>query len=193
MNIKKINPLFCLLAGIIALSSCSSTKVISDIDPTEDFSQFKTFEYLGWTNQSDQLLNRFDRERIESSFENEAKKRGLSQVNSKGDIIITLFVGGQVKTRKSANTTHMGMSGMGTRGMRAPGWGWGAGHSTTTIHESSYIEGTLMVEVYDRLDKKLIWQAMATKVVSEDPKRREKEIPKTVKKLMSKYPVKPIK
>jgi hypothetical protein len=81
--------------------------------------------------------------------------------------------------------------------MRSPGWGWGGGmgmaQSTTTYNETQYLEGTLMIEMFDRADKKLIWQAVGTKRVAEDPKMREKDIPRKVAAIMNAYPVKPEK
>ena len=87
----------------------------------------------------------------------------------------------------------MGMGrGMHRRGMRSPGWGWGTAHSTTVITESQYLEGSLIIEAYDPDDKLLIWQAIGTKTVSEDPKKRAKDIPKKVAAIMKEYPVKPV-
>jgi hypothetical protein len=156
-NLLKTSILLSLFALIY--SGCSSTKVISDQDPAEDFTQIKTFEYYGWADNSDQMLNRFDKERIESAFAEEGKKRGLTQVDSNGDVIVILFISGEMKTQTTANTNTMGMGGMGGRGrgMRSPGWGWGATHSTTTINETNYLEGTLMIEMYNRADQKLIF------------------------------------
>jgi len=195
MNIKYQKAILYFLT-ITILSSCSSFKVVSDIDETEDFTQFKTFEYLGWAEDSDQILNRFDKERIESSFLEEAQKRGMNKVESGGDVIAALYVLGEKRTEQIAQTTTMGgMRGMGgrrARGMRHPGWGWGAAHSTT-IRENQYLEGTLAIELYDQADKKLIWQAVGKKRVAEDRQRRAAEIPKFISAIMEKYPVKPIK
>ena len=178
---------------ITILTNCSGLKVVSDKDDTEDFTQFKTFEYWGWAENSDQVLNRFDKERIESSFAEEAKKRGMTKVESGGDVIASLFVVGQAKTEQTAHTTTMGMGGRGGRGMRSPGWGWGTAHSTTVINENQYVEGTIMIELFDQAEKKLIWQALGTKRISDDPQKRERGIPKMVAAIMKKYPVKPIK
>jgi hypothetical protein len=199
MKTIKIKSIIYLLA-LVQFSSCSSTKVISDIDKTEDFTQFKTFEFYGWAENSDKVLTRFDKERIEAAFVEEAKKRGLTGVKENGDVIVSLFVVGEVKTQTTANTTTngMGMGGMGgmggRRGHRGMG-GWGAGttQSHTVINETNYIEGRLMVEMFDVAEKKLIWQAIGTKRVSEDPKKREKGIPNKVAAIMREYPVKPIK
>jgi uncharacterized protein DUF4136 len=195
-NVKLISIIYLLV--IIQFSSCSSVKVFSDKDKTEDFSQFSTFEFYGWADNSDQVLTRFDKERIEAAFAEEAKKRGLIGVKKNGDVIVSLFILGEVKTQKTANTTTTGMGGMNTmgrghRGMGGPSWGWGATQSHTVINETNYIEGKLMVEMFDVEDKKLIWQALGTKRISEDPKKREKGIPKKVAAIMKTYPITPLK
>ena len=186
-----------LLSMIILFlfSSCSSTKVISDKDSSEDFTQFKTFEYYGWADNSDQALTRFDKERIEAAFAEEGRKRGITQVESNGDVIVVLFVTGEIKTQTTAQTSTMGMGGMNGRGrgMGGPGWGWGATQSHTVINETNYLVGTLMIEMFDIEDKKLIWQAIGTKTISENPKKRERGIPNKVAAIMREYPVKPIK
>ena len=189
---------FIYLLALIQFSSCSSVKVFSDKDKTEDFTQFNTFEFYGWAENSDQALTRFDKERIEAAFIEEAKKRGMTGVKENGDVIVSLFILGEVKTQKTANTTTTGMGGMNTmgrghRGMGGPAWGWGATQSHTVVNETNYIEGRLMVEMFDVEDKKLIWQAVGTKRISEDPKKREKGIPNKVSAIMKTYPVKPIK
>lgn len=183
-----------LILLAFAVSSCSSTKVVSDKDSSIDFNEIRTYSFIGWTEDSDQVLTRFDKERIEKAFAMEAIKRGLDLNNENPDVLAALFVVGEIKTQKSATTTTTGMGGMGARGMRHPGWGWGGGmnmsQSHTTINETNYIEGTLMIELFDPDEEKLIWQAIGKKRVSEDPKKRETGIPKKVEAIMKAYPVK---
>ena len=188
------------LLGLFYLTGCSGVKVISDKDPSVDFSEFKTYEFFGWADNSDQKMTRFDRERIEQAFREEASKRGLSKAETNGDLIVTLNVIGKIKTQQTANTTTtaMGMGpgmgrGMGRAGMRGPGWGWGTAHSTTVINETQYLQGSLIIEAYDKDDKLLIWQAIGTKTVNEDPQKRARDIPKKVTAIMKKYPVDPKK
>ena len=68
-------------------------------------------------------------------------------------------------------------------------WGWGNGHANTTYSENDYIKGTLVIDVYDNSTNQLIWQGVASGTVKENPKKREKSIPKTVGKLMKKFPI----
>jgi hypothetical protein len=201
---NKIQIILALFA-LWVFTNCSGLKVISDMDSTEDFTQLKKFEYAGWANDSDQSLNRFDRERIEAAFANEAELRGLEIVDSGGDAIAVLYVLKNIRTEKVANTTTTGMGmggmgmggmGMGRAGMVGPGWGWGGGMSSsqTRITEQQYLEGTLIIEIYDTKRKNLVWMAAGTSSnVSEDPKKRQKTFPKAVQSIMKEYPVKPIK
>ena len=177
------------------LSSCSSVHVQSDYDHSVDFTKYKTIQYYGWAKNSDQLLTRFDKERIERAFAAEFRKRGMEIVKDNGDLIVALYVVTKEKTEKTATTTHMGGGyGYGYRRYGyGPGWGWGGGTSYTTINEDDYTEGTLVVAVYDAKAKKLIWQSIGTKTVSENSNNREQRIAKAVEKIMSKYPVPPIK
>jgi hypothetical protein len=57
-----------LLLTIVFMGACSSLTVKSDYDKEADFTKYKTFEYYGWAEDSDKILNRFDKERIENAF-----------------------------------------------------------------------------------------------------------------------------
>ncbi len=139
------------------LVSCSGLKVVTDLDKSVDFSQYKTLEYYGWADNSGEKLNDLDRGRIEKAFGEEFKKRGMSFVEkgSGGDLIVTLHIVGEEKTQLNANTTgtgaYGGYGGYGGYYGYGPGYGWGGGYSTTTVTEYNYTVGTLLVSVYDAL------------------------------------------
>jgi len=192
---KKIAFLIIGVAGLMLLNSCSSLKVYSDVDATVDFSEFKTLEYYGWAEESDQLLTQLDKERIEKAFGAEFKRRGIDVVESGGDMIVTLFIVVEQKKGATATTTSMGGGYGGYYGGYygyGPGWGWGGGHSTTSIQEYDYAVGTLVIDVFDAENEKLIWEGIGTKTVDENPQTRDKNIPRAVKAIMSKFPVKPV-
>lgn len=184
------NLFIAVLAGIL-FSSCSTITVVSDLDKSVDFNQYKTFEYYGWTDNSDQILNRFDKERIEQAFGNEFASRNLSIVEKgQGELIVSLYIVTEQKTQTTANTTTMG--GYGGYYGYGPGYGWGGGHSTTTFNEYDYTDGTLIVSVFDAEKEQLIWESVGKGTVSENPAKREANIPKAVAQIMSKYPVQPV-
>ena len=173
----------------LILFSCSGLKVVSDLDPTVDFTKYTKLEYYGWAENSDKILNRFDKERIENAFGEEFRKRGVEVVESGGDIVVSLYIITEQKTAKSATTNHMG--GYGGYYGYGPGYRWGGGHSTTTYHEYDYTVGTLVVSVFDAEKKELVWEAVGEGTIDENPQAREKSTPRAVAQIMSKYPVAP--
>lgn len=168
-------------------------QVKSDYDKEADFTTYKTYKFIGWEKNSDQILNDFDKKRILESFQKELTARGMTKDDSNPDVGITLFIVVEQKTSTTAYTNYNG--GMGYGYGRWGGWraGYGMGSSTTTYSEDDYLEGTIVIDFYDESNKKLVWQGILKKEVVENPKKREKTIPKAVNKLMYQYPVKPSK
>lgn len=175
---------------VIMSNSLLFAQVKSDYDKEADFTKYKTYKFLGWEEKSDQILNDFDKKRLLESFQKELTARGMTKDESNPDVGITLFIVVQQKTSTTAYTNYNG--GMGYGYGRWGGWGagYGMGSSTTTYSEDDYLEGTIVIDFYDESTKKLVWQGIMTKEVVENPKKREKSIPKAVNKLMYKYPVK---
>ena len=188
---KTITKLLSIAFMAMLMASCSSVKITTDYDKTVDFTKLKTFEYYGWADDSDRILNDLEKRRIEAAFGDEFKKRGLKYVESGGDMIVVLHIMTQDKTQYNATTTGMGYGGYYGYG---PRWGWGPGMtmSTTTVSEYNYTVGTLVIDIFDAAEEKLIWESIATKTVDENPETREKNIPKIVAKIMASYPIKPI-
>ena len=174
------------------VTSCSSIKVTSDYDKETDFSKYKTFEYYGWTKESDQVLNQFDKDRIEKAFAAEFAKRDLKFVKENGDMVVSLYLVIDQKTSVTAYTDHYG----GGWGYGA-GWGWYGGYggmsqSTTRYSEQDYLEGTLVVDVFDKARKKLIWQGVGRKTIEENPDKRERMVPVVAESIMRPFPIKPV-
>jgi hypothetical protein len=197
MKLTPFDPMVLLaLIGLLS-TSCASVKSTSDYDKSVDFSQYKTYEYYGWGENSDQILNQFDKERIEKAVSEELAKRGMNYVKSGGDAVVALFIVVDQKTSTTAYTNYY------NNGPYAydPGWGWGpgmaygggmGGTSTTTYSENDYLVGTLLIDVWDKEKEKLAWQGVGSKTVDENPKNREKNIQKAVAKIMEAYPVEPL-
>jgi len=187
--------IYSLAAFLLLLSSCSSLTVSSDYDKTIDFTKFKTASYYGWADNSDKLLSPFDKERLEQSFANEFNKRGITFVKEGGELTVALFIQTQQQQETTATTTGMGMGYRGYGGYwgYGPGWGWGGGMAQTTYNTYNYTVGTLVCDVFDTQEKKLIWEGIGQGTVDDNPQTREENIPKAVAKIMAEYPVPPIK
>lgn len=186
-NLKFIG-LLCL--AILACNALQA-QVKSDYDKETDFSQYNTYTFIGWQNDSDKILNDFDKKRILDALKTEFTDRGMNLVESGGDAAITLYVVVEGKTSTTAYTNYN--AGLGYTGR----WGWGMGMdvgatSTTSYTQNDYKEGTLVIDMYDEESKHLVWQGLLQTEVQEKPEKRDKSIPKKIGKLMKEYPVKPI-
>jgi len=176
---------FIVLVGGLLLN-CSSIKVTSDSEKTTDFSQYKTYSFLGWQNDSDKIMNDFDKKRMHDAFKSEFQSRNLKFVEKGGDMSISLFIVINKETSVTAYTNYYGGGGYGR--YRRYGGGWG-GSTSTSYSENDYLKGTLVMDAFDEQSGEQIWQGVAAGTVQEKPEKREKSIPKTVAALMKKFPV----
>jgi len=182
-----------ILTLILAFSFVFSygQKVTGDYEKTTDFSKYKTYQFIGWQDDSDKVMNDFDKKRLREAFQEEMRSRQFELVESGADIAISSFIVVDQKTSTTAYTNYYGGAGYG-RGRRYGG-GWGGGYASTSYSESDYLQGTLVLDMYDTQTKDLLWQGVAKGTVSEKPEKREKKIPKSIKKLMKKFPVDKVK
>lgn len=186
-----IKPFSVFIIAVLATVQCYG-QLRSDYDKTVDFTKYKTMTFLGWQDNSDQLINDLDKERLLTSLGREFQARNLTFVKEGGELAVTLYLIIDSKTSRTAYTNYTGGMGYGGRWGYGYGVGYGGmgmGSSTTTVQEYDYEVGTFIVSVYDSASKKLIWQAISKGTINDNPKRREKTIPKGIKKLMKKYPV----
>jgi Domain of unknown function (DUF4136) len=182
---KSVRAIF-ILTVLFAITSCSTVKVVADVDKSVDFSVYKTYSFLGWQDNSDRLLTDFDKKRVRDAFASEFEARGMSYIEENGDMDITLFFVIDQKTSTTAYTDYYGGR---YGGYHRYGGGWGYGYATTTYNESDYLEGTLVMDVFDGTSKDQVWQGIATATIVENPAKREKTIPVKIGALMNKFPV----
>jgi hypothetical protein len=190
---NKLNKSFALLLITFFTTSLFYGQITSDYDKSVDFTKYKTYSFEGWQDNSDQLINELDKKRILDSFGEEFSSRNLQYVEQGGDMIVTLYLAIDQKTSKTAYTDYHGDMGYGGGWGYGYGRGWGygmgMGTATTTYSENVYDVGTFVVDVYDGESKKLVWEGISRKTINQNPKKREKTIPKGVKKLMKKFPI----
>ena len=175
-----------MLALAVAMTSCSTVKVVVDMDKTADFSHYKTYSFLGWQNNSDQTLSELDQKRIRDAFISEFERRGLKPVENNGDMQVSLFIVVDQKTSVTAYTNYYGGR---YGGYHRYSGGWGYGYANTTYHESDYLQGTLVMDVFDGKSKDQVWQGIANKTLNENPAKREKTIPANIQSLLRKFPI----
>ena len=165
-------------------------QITTDYDKSVDFTKFKTVTFIGWAENSDEHITDLDKDRIIAAFEHEFQSRNLVKDIINPDMVVSLYVVVKDKTSVTSYSNYYG--GMGYR--RSFGYGYGgAGYGSTSYSQRDYREGTIIIDFFDEKEKNLIWEGILKKEVKEKAKKREKTIPENIRKLMYKFPIKPVK
>jgi hypothetical protein len=183
----KIIKAISILALVIAAVSCSPVKVVVDMKDSPDFSKYQTYSFLGWQNQSGDLLSVEDKGIMREAYIKEFKRRGLEMVSSGGDMQISLFI---VTSQETAVSGYNDYVGRGYGGYSYYGGGYGYGTANNTYKMRSKLVGTLIMDVFDGKNKKEVWQAIAKGAMEKNPDRRSKTMPGKIATIMKEFPVK---
>jgi hypothetical protein len=144
--------------------------VKTDYDHAANFSQYKTYSWIG-AKATDDLWA----DRITQDVDAQLAAKGWTKVESGGDATVSAF--GRVRNEQTLETFYDGLG----------GWRWrGFGESTTTVENTPV--GSLVVDVFDAKTKKLIWRASSTETLSSKPEKNEKKLEKAVEEMFKKFP-----
>ena len=176
---KKVVGLLIVL-GMVAVPSFAQ-KVTIDYAHDFDFESAKTFQYVDTKESNAQ--NEMMAGRIKDGIIEQLTKGGLQQVDSDPDLFVTYHLTSKENT--VYNTTGFGYGGF------AGGWGgWGmgmGGMGSSTTTESTYTEGTVIVDAYEPSEKKMVWRGTGTVTVKAKPEKQAKQITNILTKLGEKW------
>jgi hypothetical protein len=165
-SLKLLIPMF---AGVCLLLASVKT----DYDHQANFSQYKTYSWIG-AKATDDLWA----DRITQAVDGQLAAKGWTKVASGGDATVSAF--GRVRNEQTLDTFYNGFGG---------GWRWrgfGDGMATTTVENTPV--GSLTVDVFDAKSKHLIWRASSTETLSSKPEKNEKKLEKAVEDMFKKFP-----
>ena len=173
---KRLGLIIVIVLGLAATPALAQ-KVTLDYAHDFDFSKTKTFQYVDTkeSNIRDSLMA----DRVVAAIKKELAGHGLTEVESEGDLLVTYHYSSQ--QNQTFTTTSMGMGGMGA------GWGrWGragVGMGTATTTVNTFTEGTLVFDLYDPAEKKLVWRGSGSATVKGKPDKQMKQVEKILAKL----------
>jgi len=171
---------FALLAFALSAAACSGISTSSDFDPTTNFSSFATYS---WVETEGHATDPLTDSRIRDAIDASLTSKGLSSVDSRGD----LAIGYQVTTaeRTTYNTVSTGWGG----GYGRRGWG-GAGMGMTTTTEQNYTEGTVVLAMFDEATQEMVWKGTASDTVDpgKSPEDKAKSIQSAIDKMLGDFP-----
>ncbi len=174
---------------IAALSACSF-KTGYNFDREANFSKYKTYKWVDVKGGTDKL-NDIERRQVEAALERSLAAEGFTKTDSD---TADIYAGYQVGFQADQQYTTFNSGGpWGYGGGWGPGWGygWGGGGISQTTSQT-ILTGTLVLDMYDREAKKLVWRGQVAGTV--DPSRaqdqRLKRLDQAVQDMMKNYPPK---
>ena len=177
----------CLFLLLFALPAAA--KVATDFDPNLDFSQYKTFAYIGGVEKLDRMQMNPDLlgNRIHRSVTRELTAKGLREVTPEEnpDLVVRYWVDTQV----DANVSTGSSANWGAYGSYY-GYHWGPMYDSMTAYSTR--QGTLGIELINPKTKDLAWRMFASaKLYHTDPDKIWKTADDNIKKAFDNYPPSP--
>jgi hypothetical protein len=166
-----------LLPAVLLATTAMAQDVTYNYAKEANFSAYKTCK---WVEIGGQKLDELTENQLKSAIQADLATKGLMFVESDD---ADLLLGLQFATREERSLTAYNT-----------GWGYGGGWygagGTTTAQTSTILIGSVVLDMYDRAAKKLVWRGTATKTldVKAKPDKRQKNINKAMNKLLKNYP-----
>lgn len=186
------------LVGSAGLSACSSAVNVEQ-RANVNFAKYRTFDFADTEvkTQGDQnpLLNSpIAQDRIKQAIASELTQRGLRQVETNPDFLVTTHTYVE-KAERTVYDTYPGANyaypyAVGYRGRFLP-INYGYWYSPTyyqTPRTEQYREGTLVLDFIDARTNNLVWRGSMADPVN-DPARLGAEFSKSAKDILDKFPI----
>jgi hypothetical protein len=159
-------------------------KVTYDFDKAANFGAYKTYATKEGTKVGQQLID----DRIANAIDAAMAAKGFTKSEGNPDVFVVYHVA--FDKQKDISTFSSGYAG----GYGPYGWGWGGGMGmgTTSTQVRDILVGTLVIDMADAKDKKVVWRGMGTKEINTTakPEKRDKSITEAVNKIFKNYPPK---
>jgi len=167
----------CLL--IVGIASAAGQDTSYNFDQDTDFSKFHTYKWVSIKNA--QQVDDITARQITAALDSELAKKGLTKTDAD---TADLYVAYQtaIGSEKQWNAYNTGW-GYGPR--------WGGMGMTTATQETIHV-GQLVLDMYESANKRLVWRGTVSKTIDPGakPDKRQKNIEKSIDKLLSNYPPK---
>ena len=187
--LTKLSRYVMLTSAFILLASCASGPTIeSDYDHTIDFSQYKTYAFFNPMGIENPNYSSIYGSIFRTAISNEMESRGYVKSDNP-DLMIN--VSGRLEDKTKVTTTSDPYMGGGYYGYRRGAYGtWGGYGYGAQTHVSNYTEGTINVDLVDRVEKRMVWEGVAAGRVNDKntPDETRANIHSGIKDMFANYP-----
>ncbi len=157
-----------LLGAVAFVSGCASTPVLTDFDPSQSFTDYRSFAWMGddpMTVTGDRGPNPMVASRLKKAVRETLEQKGFTFVTdrSNADFIVAYTVGARDKLEIRERETM---------DFYGPHWRWGydyfgiihpTGFPRTEVTTRQYAEGSLAIDIFDRARRSPVWHGSASK------------------------------
>jgi hypothetical protein len=180
MKLKKAYILYysSIVLASIFIVGCSTISVHEDYDPEYDFSKLKTFGFIPISSEAG--IDQLSADKLGNAIKVELSAKGYT-LSDKADFGIALMFSSKTKTNIQSYGYGYGYGYWGHPGMYGPGGG---------IDVTQYDEGTLVIDVIDMTEQKLVWRGIGSGPMSQSPtvEERTEKINKAVHEILAQFP-----
>ena len=182
-----------LVLGLLAAGGCAAgPNVVTGSDPTVKFSAYRTFAFSGITDRGHEVAasdNSPLRRRIKEMVHEQFAAKGLRQVSmDEGpDLLVHLFYGVKDMQRVQNSGTTPGLYSSQAKVYAYDEGDWVPVPTTrATTYEDH--EGTLIVDLAESSDKKLVWRAIIRAVLDNNLEKNFELAHRGIAKAFEDYP-----
>jgi Domain of unknown function (DUF4136) len=169
--------LFAVLFAAFFTTVTSAADIRTDYNHKVNFEQFHSYCW-GNVQTTDPLWV----PRIKEAVNKALQAKGWQEAPSGCDV--TVMAVGAAHDQKEYQTFYDNLGG----GWGWGGWGGGTGLSTTSVENTRV--GTLVIDMYQANDKKLIWRGTSSDTLSNKAQNNIKDLDKNVDKMFKNFPPK---
>ena len=167
---------FIVLAALVCLGvTAVAQEVQFDYSRSANVNAYKTYQWVDYrpVPVGDQLLD----QDIKHAVDEQLAGKGLRRVESGGD----LYVGYQAAISQEKQFDSFGWG---------PGPAWFGNWGDTRVTTSTIEVGKLVIGLFDRATKQLVWRGSAAKTldIKKDPDKNYRNLEKAMAKLFKNYP-----
>ena len=145
--------------------------IVTNSDPSVDWSQYRTFGFFSPLGTDRGSVRSLTSNQLIESTTREMEKAGFRLTDSQPDLLIN-FVLSTRETLQTRPSTSASMHH--SRGRYSTWSGWSMSASTTEVVQRT--EGTLGIDVVDRVRNQLVWEGAATKRITDSTRQNQAEV-----------------
>ena len=183
-----------LALGLLAAGGCAAgPKVVTDFDPSVEFSAFHTFAFSGITDRGREIAAASDhsplRMRIKAMVDEQLAAKGVRQVSLEDhpDLLVHIFFGVMDEQSVESTSRMPGFFGRQVQAYEYHDGGWTPIKTTRVITHEDH-EGTLIVDLAQPSKKALVGRAVITAVLGDNLEENFKLANKGIAEAFKDYP-----